>query len=200
MKTRFQKIWDAARPYLETRKNIIHTEVSIGCAYRLMEKEGGDEDVVIPAVMLHDVGWIRVPENLQLEAFGPKAASKGPDHVHEIEGVKIAKEILEQLHYNEDLIKEILVIIEGHDSRDVALSQNDRIVKDADKLWRYLKEGFWIDKERFGETFEERFGSLRENLERWFFTQHAKEIARAELLERLGERGRKPGTLGRDFL
>ena len=35
------------------------------------------------------------------------------------------------------VVEEVVAIIDGHDSRRHALSRNDELVKDADKLWRY---------------------------------------------------------------
>ena len=181
MKTIFQKIWQLAEPYLDTRKNDIHTKISTECAYRLLEREGGDQDIVIPAIILHDVGWKRVPENLQLKTFGPNATSPELNRLHEIEGVKIAKEILESVHYDKDKVAEILKIIEGHDSRKEPLSLNDKIVKDADKLSRYNKEFFIINMKRFKETYSQELDRLRSNLYKWLLTDSAKEIARAEI-------------------
>ena len=72
--------------------NKIHTEISTQFAYRLLEiEEAGDEDIVIPAILLHDVGWSQVPEELQLKAFGPKATLPEWNRVHEVEGVRIAR-------------------------------------------------------------------------------------------------------------
>jgi hypothetical protein len=51
---------------------------------------------------------------------------------------------LDQIHYPEQMCKEIVTIIEGHDSRKSSLSLNDAIVKDADKLWRYSQTGMSI--------------------------------------------------------
>ena len=68
-----------------------------------------------------------------------------------------------------------------------AISLNDKIVKDADKLWRYSKEGFDIDIERFAETFQEGISRLTSSLNKWFLTNSAKEIAREEIKNRLGE-------------
>ena len=187
MKTIFQKIWQLAEPYLNTRKNNIHTKISTEFAYRLLEKEGGDQDIVIPAIILHDVGWKRVPENLQLKAFGPKATSPELNRLHEVEGVKIAKDILERVNYDEDRIEEILEIIDGHDSRKEAISLNDKLVKDADKLWRCSEEGFHIDIERFEVNFVEYLNTIRSKLQKWLFTNSAKEIAREEIKNRVKE-------------
>ncbi len=176
-----------AEPYLNTRANNIHTPIAVRFAYELLREEGGDETIVIPAVILHDVGWKRVPEHLQLEAFGPKAKSPQINRIHEKEGAVIAAGILKKIDYDEDKIKEIAAIVEGHDSRQIPISLNDKIVKDADKLSRYSKEGFEIDAARFQETIEEELQRLRSSLESWFFTDSAKAIARQELEERMKE-------------
>ncbi len=67
-----------------------------------------DEEVVLPAIVLHDVGWKRVPEEKQLNAFGPKVKDKKKQRIHETEGVKIAKKILTRLNYDQEKILEIL--------------------------------------------------------------------------------------------
>ena len=183
----FEKIWNLAKPFLNTRRNDIHTEISIEMAFKLMDREGGDEDIVLPAIILHDVGWIKVPENLQLKAFGPKAVDPELNRMHEIEGVRIAAAILQKVNYEQTKVDQILEIIDGHDSRTESLSLNDRIVKDADKLWRYTKSGFEIDVERFGETPGEGLARLRGNINTWFFTRTAKEIALEEVRKRTAE-------------
>ena len=185
LKEIFEKIWALARPYLNTRRNDIHTEMSTRVAYMLLAEIGGDEDIVIPAIILHDVGWKKVPENLQLRAFGPRATSRELNRMHEVEGVKIAGDILKKVNYKADRIEEILKIIDGHDSRKEANTLNDRIVKDADKLWRYSKEGFYIDIERFDQTFKEGLNRLRSNINKWFLTNYAKELAIEELENRV---------------
>jgi len=184
MKAIFKKIYQLAKPYLNTRNNDIHTEICIKFAYRLLEKEGGDEDIVIPAIILHDVGWKNVPQNLQQRAFGPKAIYPKINRIHETEGVKIAKDILEKVHYDAQRIEEILEIIDGHDSRKEAISLHDKIVKDADRLWRISKKGFQVDIERFGETFIGGLNRIRSHLHTWFFTNSAREIAREEIENR----------------
>jgi len=189
MKAIFKRIGSLARPYLDTRMNALHAEISVRFAMALMEKEGGSEDIIIPAVLLHDVGWKRVPEELHLQAFGPKATAREWNRIHETEGAKIAKEILLQVGYDEEKAGEILKIIEGHDSRKDAMSLNDSIVKDADKLWRYSREGFFIDIERFEETLEHGLKRLGANLEKWFLTDSARQIARQELEDRRQEKG-----------
>lgn len=182
-----EMIWRLAEPYLNTRSNDIHTRVAVEFARDLLRREGGDERIVLPAMILHDVGWKCVPEDRQLEAFGPNVRCSELNRVHEREGAAIAEGILKEVRYDEDKIEEIVAIVEGHDSREIPISLNDKIVKDADKLFRYSRKGFQIDIERFGETVEEGLERLRSSLERWFFTDSARAIAAQELAERVKE-------------
>jgi hypothetical protein len=81
-------------------------------------------------------------------------------------------------------MEEILKIIEGHDSRKEPISINDKLVKDADKLWRYSKEGFQISRKRYEHTFEQYMERLRSHLNKWFLTESGKEIAKQEIQKR----------------
>jgi len=188
MKPVFEKIRQLSKPFLDTRHNDVHTAISTLLAFQLVEKEGGDETIVIPAIILHDTGWKRVPAELHLKAFGPKATEPKLNRLHEVEGVKIAREILQRLKYDALKTKKILEIIDGHDSRPKPVSLNDMIVKDADKLWRYSSSGFYIDIERFGESYEEGLERLRSNVSGWFFTVTAKQMAAAKLSRREKEK------------
>ncbi len=174
-------IYDLARPHLNTRQNDVHTEIALRFALRLLESEPGDPAVVIPAIILHDVGWIKVPEDLQLKAFGPKDFDENLRRVHEVEGTRLALEILEQVGYDPALTNEIGQIIEGHDSRLTALSESDKLVKDADKLFRYDPVGLRIDAERFGVEIRTHCDWLRQKITPWFFTATAKQLAGVEL-------------------
>jgi HD superfamily phosphodiesterase len=180
MKEIYKIIYELAKPFLNTRKNDIHIEISVSYAYKLLEKEAGDSDVVIPAVLLHDLGWWQLSEELQRRAFGPQF-DKELSRVHEVEGVRMAKEILEKVNYEINRMEEILLIIDGHDSRLEAISQNDRIVKDADKLFRFSPRGFEIDSERFGIEPNKYRKWLSDSVEEWFFTPTAKLFAREAL-------------------
>jgi len=177
----YQKIWELAQPYLDTRENDIHTEISLMYALRLLKAEGGDENVVIPAAILHDVGWKQVPEDIQLKAFGPHATLPEWNRVHEVEGVEIAKGILQEVGYEKEASQQILEIIEGHDSRKEPLSLSDKVVKDADKLWRYSELGVEINRKRYDYTVEQYMHRLRTNLDPWFLTDSARKMALEEI-------------------
>lgn len=180
MPTIFAQIYDLAERYLATRKNDIHTKSSHSFAWRLLEDEPGDPEVVIPAIICHDLGWIKLPEELQLKAFGP---GFDPDlrRIHEVEGVKLAREILQQVNYDPVKTAEILEIIDGHDSRSHAISDSDKIVKDADKLFRFTSTGLAIDSERFRQSRESHLQWISGQIDSWLFTETGKRLAWMEL-------------------
>lgn len=175
---RHQDILDLARPYLDTRNNLEHTEGSLRFARLLLELEGGDPEIVIPGVMLHDVGWSQVSDEGQLQAFGPAPTRPDLNRRHEQRGAEIATEILESVEYDPLLIEEIADIIRGHDSRLTALSLNDALVKDADKLFRLTRRGYYIFWEWFPLDFRQYLAAMAEKAGTWFFTETAKRLAR----------------------
>jgi len=62
-------------------------------------------------------------------------------YLHESEGVRLSAELLTSMGYSEDFIQKIGAIIDGHDTRKEAISLDDKIVRDADKLWRFTLTG-----------------------------------------------------------
>jgi HD superfamily phosphodiesterase len=174
-------IFSSALPFLETRKNKIHTFIVYQYARALLNREGGAMEIVLPACILHDVGWSAVPEKDQLKAFGPVIEDNGLRRKHEIKGVAIAKKILLALNYDQNLIYRILNIIDGHDTTPQAKSLEDAIVKDADKLWRYSEIGLLIDIQRFKSQLSPYLKYLRTAVDKWFLTEEGKKIAIHEL-------------------
>ena len=180
----FEAILSLALPYLQTRHNEIHTRICWEFAERLLAAEGGDPDIVIPAILLHDIGWSRVPEEVQLSAFGPNVEDPELTKVHEREGARMAEEILVSLGYAAERAGEIVSIVAGHDTRPGSSSLHESIVKDADKLFRLSERGFPIDCERFELDPAAHLAWLGKQVDRWFFTAPGKLIAREEIRAR----------------
>lgn len=189
MKSIYQKIYEQAKPFLRTRNNLIHTKISFQYALRLLKQVKGKEDIVIPAILLHDVGWKTIPANLHLTAYGPNPSNPKLARVHEVKGAKIARTILEELRYPPEKVGKICQIIRGHDSRKRAVSRSDRIVKDADKLWRYSRRGFEIETVRFHLSGRKLINYLEGKIEPWFFLSTSRQWAREELVRRRREMG-----------
>lgn len=138
-------MWNAARPYLDVRNNDEHTLVAYGLAKVLLKlTPDADEDIVLTAILLHDVGWKKIDPDLLLLAIGRNPTRKDLVRDHEVYGVEIAREIMAN-HGRSDIDAEaVLAIIDGHDTDKTARSINDAIVKDADKGWRATAHGMRI--------------------------------------------------------
>jgi hypothetical protein len=144
-------IWLAARPWLDVRSNDEHTLVSYRLGQALLRVyRDVDASVVLPAILMHDVGWKKFPPEQLAHAVGPNPKHPELQRAHEIEGVKIASGAFERLAIPRPTSDRILAIIDGHDTRKAAISREDAVMKDADKLWRFTTHGIatiggWYD-------------------------------------------------------
>jgi HD superfamily phosphodiesterase len=173
---KYQRILELAWPYLHTRSNDEHTEGSVLFAWQLLDAEGGDPDVVIPAIILHDVGWSRLSDDEQRQAFGPPPRRLDLNIFHEQQGAEIAAGILASIGYDPALTDEIVQIINGHDNRPEALSLNDSLVKDADRLFRLTRRGYLIFLEFFSLEFRSYLAAMASVADNWYFTATARRL------------------------
>jgi HD superfamily phosphodiesterase len=181
---RIARIYREAERYWDTRANDIHVPIAFDFAQKLLEYyPEADAEVVLAAILLHDIGWKMVPESRQRTAFGPNIQDFEARRLHETEGARLAGEILAEMGYDQRRTDEILRIIDGHDSREHALSLNDQLVKDADKLWRYTSTAVDIDHKRFGVELQSYLDYLTDQIDNCFFTSEARELAGSTLLE-----------------
>ena len=179
-------------PYQDKRDDAGHAETSLKYALKMVELEKGDEDIVIPAIILHDVGWSQLPEKRRMKVFDPGAREEERREVvyeHQIESIKLALKILREVNYPADLTDEILDIISQHDTRKGFTSKNEGIVRDADKLWRTSKEGFTASEARAKKREKERFKRIEEGLKKedYLYSETARKMALEDLesLERI---------------
>ena len=179
MDTKYQLIWERAKPYLNTRSNDTHTWYCYYFAEQLCESyHDANRDIVLPAILLHDVGWSTVPEDKQLQSFGPHMIYPELRRQHETEGVRIASEVLRSVGYVDDKIAKITQIIDGHDTRKQSLSLDDSLVKDADKLWRYTPFGLETVGRWFNFTHDEQLALLKKWVGTRFYTDAGRDMAR----------------------
>lgn len=138
--TIYDQIIEACQPYWTVRDNDIHIPASYQFAQRLVELyPEADPLIVLPAILMHDNGYANVPPETLYAGLTDSPVGFDADitRLHEIEGAKIAREILTKLEFDATKIDTICEIIDGHDSRKEALSLEDKLVKDSDKLWRF---------------------------------------------------------------
>jgi HD superfamily phosphodiesterase len=147
-------VWVAAMPYMRARKNDVHVPLAYDFALQLLDGHpDADREVVLLAILLHDCGWAVVDqEAIYRDGFGPGMFESDVRRAHEVEGARIATEILDALGYPAPLRDAVVAIIDGHDTRREARSLEDELVKDADALWRYTPTGVAVACDWFGET------------------------------------------------
>ena len=173
-------VWELAVEHLHVRSNDVHTAYSYGLASALCDLHAdADRDVVLPAIILHDTGWSRVPEHEVLEAIRPGGGRHDLVVRHEKEGAEIAAGILARLGREPAHVAEVVDIIDGHDTRLTALSLNDALMKDADKLWRLTPNGVDTVMDWFGLTREQAHVLIGGRVHDHLFTDAARTMARA---------------------
>jgi hypothetical protein len=187
METLYNQIYKLAEPYWQTRQGEIHMPLAYEYARQLLvHYSEADEMVVLPAILLHDVGWMLITPDLQMQALvGSPNQDNRPEvsRFHETEGSRIAAEILTALPYDPTKVVEIQSIIDGHDTRREALSLNDALVKDADKLWRFDPIGAPICAQWNELAIGPYLDFVESRIESWLFTDRAREMAHTLLAQ-----------------
>ena len=176
-------LWQAAKPWLDVRSNDIHTLIAWRLARTLLTLlPGADEAVVLPAIILHDTGWKKMPQEKLARAVGPNAQFPELQRDHEVAGVEIGRDILGRLGLalND---KAILAIIDGHDTTKAARSAEDAIVKDADKLWRFTPHGVATIGGWFQTPAPDTLAMLEDFVPPSFLTPEARIMAHGFLAE-----------------
>ncbi|MEY4696377.1 MAG: hypothetical protein RIT14_805 [Pseudomonadota bacterium] len=152
--SRYDAVWRRAEPYMRARKNDVHVPLSFAWAQRLLEAHPqADRDIVSLAILLHDIGWYSIDmEDIIEKGFGPNMMQSDVRFLHESEGVRLSRPVLEETGWSEDVILAVAEIIDGHDTRPEPRHLNDRLVRDADKLWRFGVTGVSVACDWFKMT------------------------------------------------
>lgn len=173
-------VWRLAAPNLQIRDNDVHTLYAYGLArYLLARYPEAQPEIVLPAILLHDTGWSRVPPTDVLAAISPEGPRPDLVLLHEQEGAILAEKAMRELGYDSDRIAEIVAIIDGHDSRREALSLNDAIVKDADRIWRLTPHGIDTVMNWFGLTRDQAHRLIASRVHDHLYTDRGRELALA---------------------
>ena len=142
MKKNYKEIWNLAKPYYKIGRpmDIDHIEWMMQDALLVCEKEKIDETLLLPLVILHDVGYAKVPKDNPFKIDLRKA--------HMLAGTIIAKKILEKVEYPKEKIDKIAYFISVHDNwalGDNEIYSNDIILgvfHDLDFIWMATPIGF----------------------------------------------------------
>lgn len=178
---RDKPLWQDAKAFLDVRNNDEHTIVAYGLARALLAMTPeADASIVLPAILLHDVGWKKIPEELHLLAIGRRPTRLDLVRDHEVYGVEIAREILERHRPDGVDIEAVLDIIDGHDTVKEAKSINDAVVKDADKGWRCTPHGMRTITGWYGVGLDEMVLMLEERSNPHMLTPAGRAFAKGQ--------------------
>lgn len=183
----YKKIWELAFPYQDKREDRGHAEITLSFAQQLLGQEKANPDIVIPAIILHDIGWSQMLRDEIVYKFNITPEEDRKRRLkHQEEGVKLGRKILSQVGYNKDLSEHIIKIVSGHDTETGSFSVEDSVARDADKLWRFSKTGFWTAIRNLKIPPQREYAKLERQIdeEGFLFTEPARKIARKELKQR----------------
>jgi len=182
----FADILEKARVYCRDETDLIHVNTALEMAKKLISLEGGNEKIIIPAIILHDLGWhlFSPEEELRARKITRRIEEIVLSHKHETESAVLAEKILSELNYPEEEKRQIIEIIAWHDTRTEAISREDMIVKDSDRLSKYTPQCFDLFCLKLKKTQEEFFDFLNLQIEKGLFTDSARFRAREYLVKR----------------
>ncbi|MEM8862033.1 MAG: HD domain-containing protein [Chloroflexota bacterium] len=177
-------VWHAAEPYMRFRRNDVHIPVVYHFAEKLAVMHPDcDQEIVTLGALLHDIGWAAVDQEELFDTAFKKLITDVRIQ-HEKQGARMAREILEELKIvPPSKVDEICTIIDGHDTRLEALSLNDSLVKDADKLWRYSAVGIAVSCEWLHLSPAQYIHKVENEREGFLFTDAAKELGAESLAQ-----------------
>jgi len=183
-----KRIRESARPLLDKSRDgdWEHTLRVVEYGRYLLLHEEGDEEIVIPALYLHDIGWSCVDFDDFREA-SPDRKRKTPSlFMHMKYGAELAEEILQDMCFEPEKTHTIVSIIAVHDEPDKVFAMKDPsaiLIVEADRLDRYGPESIKRFRTMFGENYlkdddwKKASAYLREGLELWFRTKTGKALA-----------------------
>jgi len=141
--------------------DIEHIKWMMKDALLVSHNDNIDESLLLPLVILHDVGYAEVPKNNPFNLDLRKS--------HMEAGSKIAKKILHQLNYPKDKSEKIIYFISVHDNWAFGDNKvyDDNIVlaafTDLDYLWMSTPKGFPALMKILNKTKKEMIKYLEQN-------------------------------------
>lgn len=152
----------------------------------LLLHEQGDEDIVIPALYLHDIGWSQIDFFDFTNAAPAQAEKTKSESLHMEYGAALARNILKDMNYPPGKSSAIVSIIAVHDLPDKIFAMNKQsalLVMESDRLDRYGLESLKRFESMFGPEYlkggdgQEWIFYLRNGLKTWFRTKTGKALA-----------------------
>jgi len=161
MKNIYIKILEKALPmYKKAREgDVEHIKWLSKVITKYVNESEVDYEILIPVVLLHDVGYSKVPKDSNPFKLDIRK-------LHSEEGAKIAEEILKKLDYPRKKINEIRRLILKHDNWAFGDSFADepvlKIFNNFDFMWMASEKGFNIVRKFMKKEPKEFYKQIQE--------------------------------------
>lgn len=161
---------------------VLHSRMVVRAMQDILQSENEDPEIMIPAAMLHDIGWSKVSD--QIVNLKTDAEKKEAEIAHIELAADLISEILGCLEYKQSEIEEITRVVQSHKSKTPGGDKRIECIVDADNLSDSYRESFYSDVKSYNTTPQNNFDFRSKNK---FFTSTAKEIFKRNMAERLRE-------------
>jgi hypothetical protein len=197
-------------PFLNARTTDVHTALSVSYVPELIQTtpQAVDEKVLHTAVILHDAGWGQLAEHeiaasLNYSGVAYSEAALQPKERHATLGAEMARKLLSEyeadLGFTETHHAFIADLVHYHDQirpwptdHPNGVPMEYLLLGDADRLWSYTHENFWLDTIRKGVPARQYAHNLAVALDEYFLTNQGRAIAWGLMAERQTEVAQLP--------
>ncbi len=187
MKEIYEKIWKLALPYYEKGRpmDIDHIEWMMKDAMLVCKKEALDDSLLLPLVILHDVGYANCKKDNPYKLDMRKK--------HMMEGAKIAEKILIEVNYPKEKSVKIAHYISIHDNwafGDYKIYEKEKLLgvfRDLDFIWVVTQKGFPAMQKVLSKNKKEMLKYSIEQGARTYHTKTAKKLFEKYLQDRKNE-------------
>jgi hypothetical protein len=147
-------------PYLNARTTDVHTALSVSHIAELIKATPDvvNENILYSAVILHDSGWAQlshqeIADSLDYSAVAYSPRALKPKEAHATLGAKMAQKLLSEhdgdLGLSTDQQTFVQDLVYYHDQIRPWPTKPEPVeyllLGDADRLWSYTHENFWLD-------------------------------------------------------
>ena len=198
----YRQFYQAILPKLGARTTDVHTALSVSFVDELIALSGHkvDKKILTIAVLLHDIGWAQltpaqIAMSLNYSAFAYPDEALEPKRLHASLGSEIAQLVLDEhqsaLGLSDDDKSYLVKLVRHHDQinpwPDTPEPMEYLLLGDADRLWSYTHENFWLDTIRKNTDPIQYLLNITEVIDEHFLTPAGKTIARRLIAERAEE-------------
>ena len=162
MKELYVQLWQQAKSFYKKGRpmDIAHIEWMMDEAIDVCDQEKLDDTVLLPLVILHDVGYAKVDANNPFNLDIRKQ--------HMIEGEKITRQLLENVQYPQEKITVISYYVSVHDNwalGDTGIYKNNHLLgtfTDLDFTWMASPKGFRALMNILHKNYQEMLNYLQD--------------------------------------